>query len=239
MIGNLIPRAVGVSAPTHRGFFRLLVPASGGFALPQPSVKQPSVRGVYSSFHSKLKASLPVPAEPSSKAKQTRFLSGGFSCLSCGVGGVYVGPILLFLLLFLPLGLGGARGGSEAGEGFAAVPAQPLGSRLALRDDLQLPLPRQPRPRLWLITGLIDVLDSVFLAPLCAADVVVFGVCSALLDAELSHHPRPSGDSEFGLLILRRSRNHSCHIITAAHCPSLLKIRAPSQAFWDVVPPPG
>lgn len=94
---------------------------------PQPSVKQPSVRGVYSSFHSKLKASLPVPAEPSSKAKQTRFLSGGFSCLSCGVGGVYVGPILLFLLLFLPLGLGGARGGSEAGEGFAAVPAQPLG----------------------------------------------------------------------------------------------------------------
>lgn len=135
------------------------------FLSPQIQGVWPSVRGVYSSFHSKVKASLPVPAEPSGKAKQTRFLSGGFSCLSCEVGGVYVGPILLFLLLFLPLRLAGAGGGSEAGEGFAAVPAQPLGSCLALRDDLQLPLPRQPHSRLWLITGLIYVLVSVFSSP--------------------------------------------------------------------------
>lgn len=78
---------------------------------------------------------------------------------------LHVLPILLFLLLFLPLRLAGAGGGSEAGEGFAAVPAQPLGSCLALRDDLQLPLPRQPRSRLWLITGLIYVLVSVFSSP--------------------------------------------------------------------------
>lgn len=157
--------------------FQVPAPGTGGFALPQPTKSGCVATSSWGLllFPLQIKPALPVPAEQSSKAKQTRFLSGfpGRAAV------VYVGPILLFL----PVGLGGAGWGREAGEGFAAVPAQPLGSCLALRGDLQLPP--------GLLKGLIYVLLSLCFAGPAAADGAVLGLCPALLQAGLSQHPGP------------------------------------------------
>lgn len=185
--------------------FQVPAPGTGGFALPQPTNSGCVATSSWGLllFPLQIKPALPVPAEQSSKAKQTRFLSGfpGRAAV------VYVGPILLFL----PVGLGGAGWGSEAGEGFAAVPAQPLGSCLALRGDLQLPP--------GLLKGLIYVLLSVFCWP-CCSRWGWFGALSCPAPGWAVPAPWASGDSELGLLILQHSQSHSCHVI-ALHIPLL------------------